>query len=104
MRSPLVRALAIRTMGCIRVDSIVEYLAEVLAKSLKDSDPYVRKTAAVCVSKLYEINPDIVQDHGFIEILRGMIGDSNAMVVSNAVSLKYETRIVLDVAGSSDFD
>jgi len=48
-KSPLVRALAIRTMGCIRVDRITEYLCEPLSKALKDKDPYVRKTAAVCV-------------------------------------------------------
>ena len=41
--SPLIRALAIRTMGCIRVDRITEYLCEPLGKALKDKDPYVRK-------------------------------------------------------------
>ncbi len=54
--SPLIRALAIRTMGCIRVDRITEYLCIPLKKALKDSDPYVRKTAAVCVAKLHDIN------------------------------------------------
>ena len=33
--NPLVRALAIRTMGCIRVEKITEYLCEPLAKSLE---------------------------------------------------------------------
>ena len=59
--SPLVRALAIRTMGCIRVDRITEYLTEPLRAALKDKDPYVRKTAAVCVAKLYDINPELVE-------------------------------------------
>lgn len=45
--NPLIRALAVRTMGCIRVDKITEYLCEPLRKCLKDEDPYVRKTAAV---------------------------------------------------------
>ena len=54
--NPLIRALAVRTMGCIRVDKIVEYLCEPLRKCLKDEDPYVRKTSAVCVAKLYDIN------------------------------------------------
>lgn len=43
-------------MGCIRVDKITEYLCEPLRKCLKDEDPYVRKTAAVCVAKLYDIS------------------------------------------------
>ena len=54
--SPLIRALAIRTMGCIRVDRITEYLAEPLAKAIKDKDPYVRKTAAIAIAKMYDIN------------------------------------------------
>lgn len=33
--NPLVRALAVRTMGCIRVDKITEYLCDPLEKALK---------------------------------------------------------------------
>uniref|UniRef100_A0A8C6PSA1 Adaptor related protein complex 1 subunit beta 1 n=1 Tax=Nothobranchius furzeri TaxID=105023 RepID=A0A8C6PSA1_NOTFU len=57
--NPLIRALAVRTMGCIRVDKITEYLCEPLRKCLKDEDPYVRKTAAVCVAKLHDINAQL---------------------------------------------
>ena len=64
--NPLIRALAVRTMGCIRVDKIVEYLCEPLRKCLKDEDPYVRKTAAVCVAKLYDINGELVEVMPFI--------------------------------------
>lgn len=60
--NPLIRALAVRTMGCIRVDKITEYLCEPLRKCLKDEDPYVRKTAAVCVAKLYDISSSMVED------------------------------------------
>ena len=49
-------------MGCIRVDKITEYLCEPLRNCLKDADPYVRKTAAVCVAKLYDIEPTLVED------------------------------------------
>jgi len=89
-KSPLVRALAIRTMGCIRVDRITEYLCEPLAKALKDKDPYVKKTAAVCVAKLYDINKDLVEEQGFLDILRSMISDSNPMVIANAVAALAE--------------
>jgi AP-1 complex subunit beta-1 len=30
----------------------------------------VRKTAAVCVAKLFDINPEMVDDRGFIDMLR----------------------------------
>lgn len=81
--NPLIRALAVRTMGCIRVDKITEYLCEPLRKCLKDEDPYVRKTAAVCVAKLHDINAQMVEDQGFLDSLRDLIADSNPMVGLN---------------------
>lgn len=83
---PLIRALALRTMGCIRVDHITEYLCEPLGRGLRDKDPYVRKTAAVCVAKLYELNSELAEEQGFLDLLRGLVTDSNPMVVGNAVA------------------
>lgn len=90
--NPLIRALAVRTMGCIRVDKISEYLCEPLRRALKDSDPYVRKTAAICVPKLYEVSPDLVEDQGFIDYLVELMGDSNPSVVSNSLAALNEIR------------
>lgn len=84
--NPLLRALAVRTMGCIRLEQMTEYLLEPLRRSCSDTDPYVRKTATMCVAKLYDINPELVEDQGFREILRDMLGDANPMVVANAVA------------------
>ncbi|KAG8730796.1 beta-adaptin [Ceratobasidium sp. 423] len=84
--NPLVRALAIRTMGCLRAEKIIDYLSDPLHKALKDQDPYVRKTAALCVAKLYELKPELAIDNGFLEQLLDMVADSNPMVVSNAVA------------------
>ncbi|KAK9884298.1 hypothetical protein WA026_005250 [Henosepilachna vigintioctopunctata] len=88
--NPLIRALAVRTMGCIRVDKITEYLCEPLRKCLKDEDPYVRKTAAVCVAKLYDISSGLVEDQGFLDQLKELLSDSNPMVVANAVAALSE--------------
>lgn len=97
-------------MGCIRVDKITEYLCEPLRKCLKDEDPYVRKTAAVCVAKLYDISPSMVcdfnlfffvivfyhnfvfqvEDQGFLDQLKDLLSDSNPMVVANAVAALSE--------------
>eukprot|EP00529_Nitzschia_sp_RCC80_P000677 CAMPEP_0113518898 /NCGR_PEP_ID=MMETSP0014_2-20120614/43229_1 /TAXON_ID=2857 /ORGANISM="Nitzschia sp." /LENGTH=886 /DNA_ID=CAMNT_0000416575 /DNA_START=14 /DNA_END=2674 /DNA_ORIENTATION=- /assembly_acc=CAM_ASM_000159 len=88
--NPLIRALAVRTMGCIRVDRITEYLCEPLSRALRDEDPYVRKTAAVCVAKLYDIAPDLVAERGFLETLHDLISDSNPSVVANAVAALSE--------------
>ncbi|KAH0871035.1 hypothetical protein HID58_078057 [Brassica napus] len=90
--NPLIRALAVRTMGCIRVDKITEYLCDPLQKCLKDDDPYVRKTAAVCVAKLFDINAELVEDRGFLEALKDLISDNNPMVVANAVAALAEIQ------------
>lgn len=77
-------------MGCIRVEKITEYLCDPLVKCLRDDDPYVRKTAAVCVAKLYDISAELVEDRGFVDILRDLISDANPTVVSNAVAALSE--------------
>ena len=84
-KNPLIRSLALRTMACLRVQSVIEYLVPLLDRCLDDVDPYVRKTAAVCVAKLYDMAPDRCEEEGFILRLRKMIGDSSPFVVSNAV-------------------
>eukprot|EP00262_Sarcandra_glabra_P005658 TRINITY_DN17408_c0_g1_i1.p1 TRINITY_DN17408_c0_g1~~TRINITY_DN17408_c0_g1_i1.p1 ORF type:complete len:900 (+),score=197.12 TRINITY_DN17408_c0_g1_i1:47-2746(+) len=90
--NPLIRALAVRTMGCIRVDKITEYLCDPLQRCLKDDDPYVRKTASICVAKLYDINAELVEDRGFLETLKDLISDNNPMVVANAVAALAEIQ------------
>ncbi|PLB52756.1 AP-1 complex subunit beta-1 [Aspergillus steynii IBT 23096] len=88
--NPLIRALAIRTMGCIRVDKMVDYMEEPLRKTLRDESPYVRKTAAICVAKLFDLNPAMCLENGFLEMLQEMIGDPNPMVVANSVTALSE--------------
>ncbi|RZC66784.1 hypothetical protein C5167_010467 [Papaver somniferum] len=90
--NPLIRALAVRTMGCIRVDKITEYLCDPLQRCLKDDDPYVRKTASICVAKLYDINAELVEDRGFLDTLKDLISDNNPMVVANAVAALAEIQ------------
>uniref|UniRef100_A0A060T1N8 AP complex subunit beta n=1 Tax=Blastobotrys adeninivorans TaxID=409370 RepID=A0A060T1N8_BLAAD len=90
--NPLVRALAIRTMGCIRVDKIVDYIDIPLRRTLKDENPYVRKTAAICVAKLFDINPEMAVEEGFLSDLQKLVDDSNPMVVANAVSALAEIQ------------
>ncbi|WOO79682.1 AP-1 complex subunit beta-1 [Vanrija pseudolonga] len=84
--NPLIRALAIRTMSMLRAEKILSYLASPLSKCLKDENPYVRKTAALCVAKVFDLKPEMAIEYGFIDTLRDLIGDGNPMVVANAVA------------------
>ncbi|ETW86030.1 hypothetical protein HETIRDRAFT_380250 [Heterobasidion irregulare TC 32-1] len=89
-RNPLIRALAIRTMSYIPIPVVTEALTDTLRHHLKDKDPYVRKTAAICVAKLYAADPRKAEKGGFVELLRDLMVDSNATVVSNAIAALSE--------------
>ena len=90
MASPLLRSLAVRTMGCIRIEKITEYLCESVKETLVDRDPYVRKTAALSVAKLFGTSPRQVKDHGFISMLQNLLEDGNSLVVANAIASLQE--------------
>lgn len=77
-------------MGCIRVDKMVDYMEEPLRKTLRDESPYVRKTAVLCVAKLFDLNPSTCIENGFLETLQELVGDPNPMVVANSVSALVE--------------
>lgn len=101
--NPLVRALAIRTMGCLRAEKIIDYLCDPLQRALKDENPYVRKTAALCVAKLYDLKPELVIDNGFLERLHEMIADSNPMaslVRFKVASILTHTKVVANTVAA----
>lgn len=84
--NPLVRALALRTMSYIHVLEFVEATVPHVKHLLKDSDPYVRKTAAFCVAKLYDHDKDLVERSDLIERLNQMLRDDNPTVVASALA------------------
>lgn len=69
---------------------MVDYMEEPLRKTLRDESPYVRKTAAICVAKLFDLNPQMCIENGFLEALQELIGDPNPMVVANSVTALSE--------------
>lgn len=88
--NPLVRALAVRTMCRIKIEAVAEHMILPLQKCLNDSDPYVKKTAAYGVPKLYEVIPDVVENSHLIADLQKLINDDNPLVVSNAIQSLFE--------------
>ncbi|WPK25342.1 hypothetical protein PUMCH_002653 [Australozyma saopauloensis] len=90
--NPLVRALAIRTMGCIRVERMVDYMEIPLRRTLEDDNPYVRKTAAICVAKLFDLNAEMCIELGFFDALKKLLQDLNPMVVANALNALHEIK------------
>ena len=92
--TPLIRGLAIRTMGCIQVPEVVTYLCETLTYCFKDKDPYVRKIAALCVPKLYLTSPQLVRENGFLNTLHECLKDENPVVVANAMQALNEITLL----------
>eukprot|EP01002_Notosolenus_urceolatus_P015200 NODE_74_length_2921_cov_27.791435_g58_i0.p1 GENE.NODE_74_length_2921_cov_27.791435_g58_i0~~NODE_74_length_2921_cov_27.791435_g58_i0.p1 ORF type:complete len:862 (-),score=291.24 NODE_74_length_2921_cov_27.791435_g58_i0:69-2654(-) len=81
-------------MTAVNVEKMADSIVEPLRKCIRDSDPYVRKTAALAVAKLFWINKEKVEESGFLELLMNMLSDSVAMVVANAVAAITEIREV----------
>ncbi|KAJ1732068.1 hypothetical protein LPJ61_002223 [Coemansia biformis] len=88
--NPLIRAMAIRTMGYIYVERVIEGLIDPLRHCLRDRDPYVRKTAAMAVLKLYMFDRSLVEEERFLDMLKDLLADSNPSVVANAVAALTE--------------
>jgi vesicle coat complex subunit len=96
--NPLVRALAIRTMGCLRVKSLCTYLKEPLNNALGDSDAYVRKNAVLCVPKVYEIEPNLIEENQMINKLKKILEtDKNSIVLANTIIALSEINMLRPV-------
>ncbi|KKF97065.1 AP-1 complex subunit beta [Ceratocystis platani] len=84
--SPLIRALALRTMSYIHVREFVEATVPQVKRLLNDPDPYVRKTAAFCVAKLYDHDKAMVESSDLIDRLNSLLRDDNPTVVASALA------------------
>ena len=88
--NPLVRALALRTMSRIHIEGVAENMIIPLKQRLEDPDPYVRKTAALSVAKLYDIVPDAIDNANMYTSLIGLLEDTNPLVIANAAAAILE--------------
>ncbi|QLL30544.1 hypothetical protein HG536_0A03620 [Torulaspora globosa] len=88
--NPLIRCMSIRTMSMIRVDKILDYVESPLRRTLQDDNPYVRKTAVICVAKLFQLDRELCIELGVLEDLKASLDDSNPMVVANATAALTE--------------
>ncbi|KAI9655448.1 MAG: hypothetical protein M1831_004865 [Alyxoria varia] len=84
--NPLIRALALRTISYVHVKEFVEATIQPVQRLLKDDDPYVRKTAAITVAKLYDHDRHLIERSDLIDRLNSMLRDGNPTVVSSALA------------------
>ena len=106
--NPLIRALALRTVSYVHVREFVEATVGPVRRLVRDPDPYVRKTAALCIAKLYDHDRQMVEASDLIDKLNAMLRDDNPTVVSSALAAlmdiweRSETiKLTIDYASAS---
>ncbi len=82
---PMTRGLALRSFTSLRLESTKEYLPAVVTAGLKDSSPYVRKTAVIACVKLHRLTPEALVQNDVVNTLYNMLRDRDALVVSNCI-------------------
>ncbi|VVC45046.1 Hypothetical protein CINCED_3A004149 [Cinara cedri] len=79
----LIRASALRVLSSIRVVMIVPIVMLAIKDSAADMSPYVRKTAAHAIPKLYSLDPD--QKEELIAVIEKLLADKSTLVVGSTV-------------------
>ncbi|XP_045591832.1 AP-3 complex subunit beta-2 isoform X2 [Procambarus clarkii] len=79
----LIRACALRVLSSIRVPVIVPIMMLAIKDAMTDMSPYVRKTAAHAIPKLYNLDPD--QKEELIKVIEKLLSDKTTLVVGSAV-------------------
>lgn len=79
----LIRASALRVLSSIRVSMIVPIVMLAIRDSASDMSPYVRKTAAHAIPKLYSL--DVEQKEELITVIEKLLSDRTTLVVGSAV-------------------
>ncbi|XP_075703641.1 AP-3 complex subunit beta-1 [Rhinoderma darwinii] len=79
----LIRASALRVLSSIRVPIIVPIMMLAIKEAAADLSPYVRKTAAHAIQKLYSLDPE--QKDMLIEIIEKLLKDKSTLVAGSVV-------------------
>lgn len=79
----LIRASALRVLSSIRVPIIVPIMMLAIKEAAADLSPYVRKTAAHAIQKLYRLDPD--QKDLLIEVIEKLLKDKSTLVAGSVV-------------------
>src|SRR3989338_5367420 len=80
----LVRAQSLRVMSSIRVPIIGGVISIAIKQCVSDPSPYVRKTAAHAISKVFNLDP--TQREGLIECVGSLLCDQSTLVLGSAVA------------------
>lgn len=82
--NPLVRSSALKVLTSMRLSILSAILMATLRNSVNDLSPYVRKTVAHAIIKIYRLEPGMQAD--LIEYVERLFNDKNSMVLSSSVA------------------
>ncbi|XP_063745973.1 AP-3 complex subunit beta-1 isoform X2 [Eleginops maclovinus] len=78
-----IRGSALRVLSSIRVPIIVPIMMLAIKEAAADLSPYVRKTSAHAIQKLYSLDPD--QKEQLIEVIEKLLKDKSTLVAGSVV-------------------
>ncbi|XP_022624534.1 AP-3 complex subunit beta-1 isoform X1 [Seriola dumerili] len=78
-----IRASALRVLSSIRVPIIVPIMMLAIKEAAADLSPYVRKTSAHAIQKLYSLDPE--QKEQLIEVIEKLLKDKSTLVAGSVV-------------------
>lgn len=84
----LIRASALRVLSSIRVPIIAPIMMLAIKESVTDMSPYVRRTAAHAIPKLYSMDPE--QKEQLVEVIEKLLKDQTTLVAGSVV-MAFET-------------
>ncbi|KAA8495144.1 AP-3 complex subunit beta-1 [Porphyridium purpureum] len=86
--SQLIRALALRVLSSVRVVTILQVVLLAITRAARDSSPYVRKTAAYAISKVFQIDPSCKD--ALYDPLAVLLADKSTVVLGSALAVHRE--------------
>ena len=81
-------------LSSIRVPVIVPIMMLAIRDSVGDMSPYVRKTAAHAIPKLYDLDPE--QKDELVMIIEKLLSDQTTLVVGSAV-MAFEQVLIINI-------
>lgn len=82
--NPLIRGSSLRVLSSIRVPVIAPLILAAIKESSHDMSPYVRKTAALSIPKLTQLDPDLKEDA--VALIEVLLKDKTSHVLGSVIA------------------
>lgn len=82
--SPFIRSQALRVLSSIRLKVITHILIISIQRCMVDSSPYVRKTAAHAIPKVFSLDHEKKEE--LIDCIETLMGDNTTLVLGSAIA------------------